>query len=200
MLKNRLLRHEERRLQGIRQRLQEYMDQNRANDPAAARLRKLLCDYTRPKLIFGDDEDNSVVRVSGTQYTGFENLTAKIIGIASGRDKGQWRHPIFHGHIGARIPRMRLEVREAVRSMRDKFKVVEWGYFVNQLRERNLLNVEDISDALHFLASIGELSYFGAVMQGKSDMVANPKRRVSVPLVRVAILFQLTFVIRIHVQ
>jgi hypothetical protein len=176
MLKNRLLKHERRRIKGIKKRLKDYVDQNRADDPAALRLRKLLCPYTRPKLIFGNDED-SVVRVSGTQYTGFDRLTSKIIDIASGRDKGQWRYPIFHGHVGARIPRMRLEVREAVTHMRSKFMVVEWGYFINQLRDRGLTSVEDISDALHFLTNIGELSYFGGVMTTK-DQVANPIKKV----------------------
>lgn len=177
MLKNRLLKHERRRIKGIKKRLKDYVDQNRADDPAALRLRKLLCPYTRPKLIFGNDED-SVVRVSGTQYTGFDRLTSKIIDIASGRDKGQWRYPIFHGHVGARIPRMRLEVREAVTHMRSKFMVVEWGYFINQLRDRGLTSVEDISDALHFLTNIGELSYFGGVMTTK-DQVANPIKKNS---------------------
>ena len=59
---------------------------------------------------------------------------------------------------------MRLEVKDAVQQMRDRFKVVEWGYFINQLRDRGLTSVEDISDALHFLTNIGELSYFGGVM------------------------------------
>jgi hypothetical protein len=171
MLKQRLLKHEERRIGGIKQRLKVYYDQNRANDQAAIRLRKLLCSYTRPKLIFG--EDDSVVRVSGTQYTGFDRLTEKIISIATGRDKGKWRYPIFHGHVGARIPRMRLEVREVVQTMRDRFKVVEWGYFINQLRDSGLTSVEDISDALHFLTNIGELSYFGGVM-ANSQQMQNP--------------------------
>lgn len=77
---------------------------------------------------------------------------------------------MFHGHVGARIPRMRLEVREAVRTMRDRFKVVEWGYFINQLRDMGLRSVEDISDALHFLTNIGELSYFGGVMMNPQGL------------------------------
>ena len=179
LLKQRLLKHEERRIQGIKERLKELYDQKRANDLAAVRLRKLLCSYTRPKLIFEDDDQQSVVRVSGTQYTGFRELTTKIISIATGRDKGKWRYPIFHGHVGARIPRMRLEVRDAVRTMRDRFKVVEWGYFINQLRDRDLTNVEDISDALFFLTNIGELSYFGGVM-GNGRETSNPEQgRVS---------------------
>ena len=164
LMKQRLLRHEEKRIRGIKERLKEYIDQNRANDPAANRLRKLLCSYTRPKLIFGDTYEDSIVRVSGTQFTGFDFLTERIINIATGRYKGQWRYPVFHGHVGARIPRMRLSVREEVRLMREKFKVVEWGHFINRLRDRGLTSIEDISDALHFLTNTGELAYFGGVM------------------------------------
>jgi GTPase SAR1 family protein len=172
IMKQRLLRHEERRIKGIKDRLQEYCDKNRANDEGALRLRKLLCSYTRPKLIFGNDEEDSVVRVSGTKYTGFATLTERIINLATGRDKGQWRYPIFRGHVGARIPRMRLEVRMAVRTLRDRFKVVEWGYFINQLRDRGLYSVEDISDALHFLTNIGELSYFGGVLPDRESSMS----------------------------
>jgi GTPase SAR1 family protein len=168
MLKERLLQHEERSINGIQKRLQEFVDQNRADDIAAKRLRNLTCPYTRPKLIFGDDDD-PVVRVSCSDYTGFDRLTEKIIGIATGSIKASRKYPIFHGHIGARIPRMRLEVREAVRRMRGKFKVVEWGYFINVLRDQGLTNVEDISEALHFLTNTGELSYFGGVMAGSQD-------------------------------
>ena len=65
---------------------------------------------------------------------------------------------------------MHLEVREVVREMRDRFKVVELGYFLSTLRERGLYSVEDISDALHFLTNIGELSYFGNVFPDKQKM------------------------------
>jgi hypothetical protein len=168
ILKQRLLKHEERRIQGISARLEELRNNSRAGDASAKRLRKLICPYTRPKLIFGDDDD-SVVRVSGTKYTGFDRLTEKIIGIATGKDLAGRPYPLFHGHIGARIPRMRLQVRDAVKEIRGRFKVVEWGYFINVLRDRGLTSVEDISDALHFLTNVGELSYFGAVMQSSKN-------------------------------
>ena len=175
VLKDRLLRHEQRRIDGIERRLEEYTTQNRADDPAAHRLRDLLHPSRRPKLIFGEDDEESVVRVSGTQYYGFDLLTEKIVNIATGRYKGRWTYPIFYGHVGTRIPRMRLQVRDAVRTMRDKFKVVEWGYFLNQLRDLGLTSVEDISDALHFLTSIGELSYFGSVMPTNNQLQENPE-------------------------
>jgi hypothetical protein len=60
--------------------------------------------------------------------------------------------------------------------MRDRFKVVEWGYFINELRKNGLTSVEDISDALHFLTNIGELSYFGGVLAGSPEQTRiNPR-------------------------
>jgi len=177
VMKNRLLTHEKRRIVGIKERLKEYVDENRANDEGALRLQQLLCPYTRPKLIFGDDDKNSVVRVSGTEFTGFDRLTERLVHIATGRERpAGWKYPIFRGHVGAQIPRMRLQVREVVREMRGHFKVVEWGYFLSTLRERGLTSVEDISDALHFLTNIGELSYFGNVFPDKPTMENRPMK------------------------
>ena len=169
ILKKRLLKHEARRIQGIKSRLKEYVEQNRASDAPALRLRKLLGSYTRPKIIFGNDGDDSVVRVSGTEYTGFAKLTEKITNIATGRDTAKFRYPIFRGHVGARIPRMRLKVLDAVRSMRDRFKVVEWGYFISQLEKQGITNVENVSDSLHFLTNVGELSYFGDILPDRAQ-------------------------------
>jgi len=173
VLKERLLEHEERRVEGLRTRLSTYIQEKRANDASALRLRNLLNSYRRPKLIFGNTEDDAVVRVSGSQYTGFAQLTERIINIATGRERAHMAFPIFRGHVGARIPRMRLEVREAVRRMRDRFKVVEWGYFISQLEESGITDVEDIGDALHFLTSIGELSYFGGGTGRQGKIMGN---------------------------
>ena len=62
---------------------------------------------------------------------------------------------------------MRLAVRDCVRSMRDRFKVVEWGFFLDELKKKGIDNPADVADALHFLANIGELSYFGDVSPPK---------------------------------
>lgn len=169
ILKERLLKHEERRIQGIEDRLKKYVEQNRANDDPALRLRKLLGSYTRPKIIFGNDGEDSVVRVSGTKYTGFAHLTEKINNIATGRDTANYRYPIFRGHVGARIPRMRLRVLDAARRMRDRFKVVEWGYFFQELQKDGIECADNVSDALHFLTNVGELSYFGDVLPDRTE-------------------------------
>mmetsp|Transcript_25462 Transcript_25462/g.29080 ORF Transcript_25462/g.29080 Transcript_25462/m.29080 type:complete len:1382 (+) Transcript_25462:90-4235(+) len=178
VMKQRLLKHEERRMAGIKDRLNRYAAENRANDEAALRLKKLTCSYTRPKLIFGGGESDSVIRVSGTDYTGFGSLTQKIVKVATGRDKAGSKYPVFRGHVGARIPRMRLKVRDVVREMRDKFKVVEWGYFINTLENRGLKNVEHIGDALHFLTNTGELSYFGTDLMERQKSSDNRVSRI----------------------
>ena len=150
-MRERLQKHEERRVKSMEQRLKEYDSKFGASSELALRLRKLLCPFNRPKIIFGS-EGESVVRVSSTKFTGFNDLAERIVNIATGRERGQWPYPIFRGHIGARIPRMRLEVRDAVRGMRDRFKVVEWNYFLSELKKRSINNAADVSDALHFLA------------------------------------------------
>ena len=162
VMRERLLKHVERRVKSMKQRLREYESKFGASSELAGRLRKLLCPFNRPKIIFGTDGE-SVVRVSSTKFSGFDNLAERIVNIATGRERGGWTYPIFRGHLGARIPRMRLEVRDAVRNMRDRFKVVEWNYFLSELQKRRIDNAADVSDALHFLANIGELSYFGEV-------------------------------------
>ena len=164
MLRDRLLAHERKRINGLKQRYEELLENNAANTEFAERIRKLICPLHSPKLIFGHNEEDCVVRVSGSRYKGFQQLNERIISIATGRNFGSFNIPLFRGHIGARIPKMRLEVRGIIQSMREKFKVVEWYYFLTVLHEFGLVDVEDIKDSLHFLTDIGEISYFGSIM------------------------------------
>lgn len=161
IMQDRLLRHEEKRVKGIRDRLKELNEKYRGNDLAANQLRHILCPSNRPKLVFGLN-DESVVKVSCTEYYGFGSLTRRIIDIATGRNKFESDHGLFCGHVGARIPRMRLDVRETVRTMRKRFLVIEWGYFIEVLGEKGQTSRDDIIDALLFLSSTGELSFFGS--------------------------------------
>jgi hypothetical protein len=165
VMKKRLLQHEARRREGLDTRLAHIYKNKQANTETASRLRKLLCPMARPKLIFGIDKHDSVLRVSSTQYTGFCALRSKIVNISTGRDLGGTKYPMFRGHVGAIIPQMRLEVRDVVRRKRKDLRVTEWEYFLSILRENMreevICNHDDVSDALEFLSNIGELSYFG---------------------------------------
>ncbi len=171
IMKERLRSHEERRVKSMQQRLKECDSKLGVDSEQSLRLRRLLSSYNRPKIIFGDGPD-SVVRVSSTHYTGFSTLASRIINIATGQERGGWKYPIFHGHVGVRIPRMRLEVRDVVRSMRDRFKVVEWNFFLAELEKKGIGadQAADVSDALLFLQNIGELSYFGEVATDEKNV------------------------------
>ncbi|EJK49810.1 hypothetical protein THAOC_31278 [Thalassiosira oceanica] len=202
LMRERLLKHEQHRVKNMEQRLKEYDAKFGASSELAVRLRKLLCSFNRPKIIFGTDGPD-VVRVSSTNFTGFDDLAERIVGISTGRERAGkpgsapyatsrnricptyrlilatgWNYPIFRGHLGARIPRMRLAVRDCVRSMRDRFKVVEWGFFLDELKKKDIDNAADVADALHFLANIGELSYFGDVSPPKHQESRSPASNV----------------------
>ena len=163
IMKDRLLKTEASRIKEMKQRLEKFQSSEVGDGNEALLIQKLMCSFNRPKLIFGIDEVQDVIRVSSTEFTGFDRLAACIVNIATGRERGNSQYPIFSGHIGARIPRMRLVVRDAARSMREQFKVVESGYFLAELEKRGaaIMNPDDVSDALHFLTDIGELSFFG---------------------------------------
>jgi hypothetical protein len=167
-MKRRLEKHEERRKNGIKERLENLRNTGRANTEVARRLMTLLADAARPKFIFGgDDELDCVIRVSSTKYRGFCELRRKIVNIACGRELGEHRY-LFGGHIGVPIPRLRLEVRNVVRQKRGKDYVVEWQNFLSFLRqilnEKEEVRDDDVSDALQFLSTVGELSYFGRAL------------------------------------
>lgn len=174
IMKERLLKHEKRRIEGMKQRLAKF-ESEAGPVPEVAIIQKLLCPLNRPKLLFGIDGED-VVRVSAKDFTGFEKLASAIVNVATGRERGGCSYPPFRGHIGARIPRMRLQVRDVVRNMRERFKVVETGYFLSELEKRGVTNSDDVSDALHFLSNIGELSYFGEVIKSGRNSNTNEKR------------------------
>ena len=82
----------------------------------------------RPKLIFGDRNDTDcVMRVSGKDYRGIDNLRAKIINLATGSEiPPNTTYPLFRGHLGSPIPEIRLRIREIVRETRENFHVISY--------------------------------------------------------------------------
>lgn len=122
------------------------------------------------------DLNNIPFQVSCEEFTGFGRLAKGIVNVATGREQGGYLYPVFQGHIGARIPRMRLEVRDLVRRLRGSFKVVETNYFLSELEKTGVYNLENVSEALHFLTSIGECSYFGEVVKSGGEKKAQHQR------------------------
>lgn len=168
VMKERILWNEEKRIKGLKDRRKEFKENKSEDTEAARRIRAQLSD--RPKVLFGKGE-NDVVRVSGKNNQGFDQLTEKIVNIATGRELfKQSQYPIFRGHIGARIPRMRFLVRDVVQEMRSHFKVVAGSHFMDKLIEKGVESVPDVIDALYFLADVGEISYFGDICKRESSV------------------------------
>jgi len=162
VMKERVLQFEERRIKGLEARQKELIENKSAHSNIAHRIEERLS--SRPKILFGESDDG-VVRVSGKDNTGFNELAEKVVNIATGREKFEMcQNPIFQGHVGARIPRMRYLIQKVVQEMRGPFKVVVGSHLMDKLNERGIVCVEDdVIDALYFLADIGEISYFGDI-------------------------------------
>ena len=101
-----------------------------------------------PKLIFGSE---SILRVDFDH--GVEELQATIVAIATDQTER-----VFD-HVGSPVSPATVEVLEIVRRMKRDHKVILLDHL---LAEMNVIcSVEDVMYSLHFLASIGELLYFG---------------------------------------
>lgn len=166
-LKERLLLHERKRIEGLHKRLEVLKSQKRADTEEAARLRRLLSPFSRPKLLFGDDDD-ICPRVSSEYSRGFASLGARIVDVATGRrfaDKSM-KHPLFRGHVGSPIPPIRLKIREFVHKKKaEKNLLLEMTYFLSMLEDYLGYKPDhlQVGDALKFLNRTGEVAFFGEI-------------------------------------
>jgi len=169
VMKGRILHNEKRRIEGLKKRQDELNENNSARAPAACRIRDQISE--RPKILFGDGE-NDIVRVNGKDNEEIDQLAEKIVSITTGRELFQELKKPIHGHIGARIPRMRFLVRNVVKKMRGEYKVIAGSYLMDKLREKDIGRVADVIDALHFLANIGEISYLEDICRKEKTKTA----------------------------
>lgn len=110
-----------------------------------------------PKLIFGSE---SILRVDFEH--GVEELQATIVAIATDQTER-----VFD-HVGAPVRPETVEVFEIVRRMRQEHKVILLDHLLAEMSI--ICSVEDVMASLHYLASIGELLYFGT--ENKDDMLS----------------------------
>eukprot|EP00555_Chaetoceros_dichaeta_P012218 CAMPEP_0198264196 /NCGR_PEP_ID=MMETSP1447-20131203/14938_1 /TAXON_ID=420782 /ORGANISM="Chaetoceros dichaeta, Strain CCMP1751" /LENGTH=1385 /DNA_ID=CAMNT_0043953057 /DNA_START=109 /DNA_END=4263 /DNA_ORIENTATION=+ len=171
VMEERVLQFEERRIRGLEARQKELIENKAAHSNIAHRIEERLSN--RPKILFGGADDG-VVRVSGKDNTGFNELAEKVVNIATGREKFEnCQNPIFQGHVGARIPRIRYSIQKIVQEMRGPFKVIVGSHLMDKLDERGIKCIEDdVIDALYFLADIGEISYFGDICNKKGNCLS----------------------------
>jgi len=105
-----------------------------------------------PKVLSGAE---TVLCVSLESHMGMELLEETIVAIAT-----DVNHSVFD-HVGTAVPRGTLPVLETSRRLKQEHKLVLVDHLMAELPGEMKLSGNDVVEALHFLASIGELMYFG---------------------------------------
>jgi len=162
-MKDQVLRHEENSLKILRLRHIQMQQLKEANVVEAWRVKRLLEPLARPKFAFeccfGTSSPTLVV--SSLHYEGFETLRTHIVGVATGRIRDKDGLPYFRGHVGALLPPLGMQIQQFIEGERKKRTVARFDNFVSSLN--NILNSYDeseVKDTLHFLSSVGEVSFF----------------------------------------
>jgi S1-C subfamily serine protease len=135
---------------------------NMAPDEAKRRcdvMTSMMMDYTEhqlpkptPKVLTGAD---TMICVSLETNMGMDLLEETILAIAT--DAG---HSVFD-HVGTPVPVGTIQVLETARRLKEDHKLVLVDHLMGELGD--ILTVEDVMEALHFLSSIGELLYFEGI-------------------------------------
>jgi hypothetical protein len=122
-------------------------------------MQVLLMDYTQrllpddlvpPKVLMGAE---TMICVSLDTNMGMDLLQETILAIATDSS-----HSVFD-HVGTPVPPGTIHVLETTRRLKQDHKLVLVDHLMAELTD--VLTVEDVMDALHFLSSVGELLYFG---------------------------------------
>jgi hypothetical protein len=122
--------------------------------------KKLTGDLVPPKILSGAE---TVICVSLDTNMGMDLLEQTILAIAT--DKS---HSVFD-HVGTPVPTGTAHVLETTRRLKQDHKLVLVDHLMADLSDDVNLSVGDVMEALHFLASIGEVLYFG----GTDDMLSH---------------------------
>eukprot|EP00535_Pseudo-nitzschia_heimii_P002724 CAMPEP_0197182382 /NCGR_PEP_ID=MMETSP1423-20130617/6350_1 /TAXON_ID=476441 /ORGANISM="Pseudo-nitzschia heimii, Strain UNC1101" /LENGTH=1613 /DNA_ID=CAMNT_0042632795 /DNA_START=137 /DNA_END=4978 /DNA_ORIENTATION=- len=113
---------------------------------------KKTSNDARPKILRGTE---NVVCVSLDDNTGMQELEQMILEIADSS------HNVF-GHVGSRVPPGTVEIIKICEQLRKEEKyLVPVEHLIAKLPERPEFSTEAVMGVLCFLASIGEVVYFG---------------------------------------
>jgi len=107
-------------------------------------------DHSAPKLLIGMDH---IMCVRLALNEGIHELQELLIGIAT-------MATVFD-HVGTPVSNNIVKVLETVRRLKQDHKLVRVDHLLAELG-KHTLSYDDVTGALHFLSSIGEIMYFGA--------------------------------------
>jgi hypothetical protein len=127
-------------------------------------MQALIMDHTErkfpeglvpPKVLSGGE---TVICVSLSTNMGLDYLEELILDIATDAS-----HSVFD-HVGTAVPHGTVEVLETVRRLKDNSnKLVLVDHLMAELPSGINLSADAVMQSLHFLASIGEVLYYGGV-------------------------------------
>ena len=121
--------------------------------------RKLAGDLPTPKVLSGVD---TVICVNLETNMGMEQLEETVLAIATDAS-----HSVFD-HVGTPVPKGTVAILETIRRLKQNHKLVLVDHIMG---ENDKLGVEEVMEALHFLAGIGEVLYFGGMDEVLSQYV-----------------------------
>lgn len=152
IMKERLLHNEDQRIQKMIRQLSEDTSFVSFQQERRDEFLRSFC-VQQPKLIFSDI-DQEVVHTN----SGLQKLQERIVHIATGRDLCGSKHGLLSNHIGTQISPICARMKDIVKELRrEKQYFMDWNSFYGHLKARGLYDINDINDALHFLASVGEI-------------------------------------------
>jgi hypothetical protein len=115
-----------------------------------------------PQLVF--NSQGNITRVPSKKEGGMAELKESLLGVTNGRDGTP---TVFHSHLQSKLGAVLSSVQQSVSKFKEKgCKVVRLEHILVKVME-TAPHVENFSqslvvDALIFLSSIGEVTYFGA--------------------------------------
>lgn len=99
------------------------------------------------------DDSRNILCVNETQKYGIKQIQDTMIAIAKDSSRSVFEH------VGTPVPPATVEVLEYIRSVKRDHKLIRLDHILGLLGES--IPVEQVVHALHFLASVGEILYFG---------------------------------------
>ena len=114
-------------------------------------VEKLPSNFVRPKILCGPE---TVVCVSLHNNMGLDDLERMILEIADASNN------VFH-HVGKSVSPRTLEIMKVCRDLKKTSKMISVNHLIAKLPQRPEYTEAAVKKDLYFLATIGEVLYFG---------------------------------------
>ncbi|GMH93229.1 hypothetical protein TrVE_jg9584 [Triparma verrucosa] len=167
------LKHiEAKRVKHLNDKLEQYRRDGELTRAKGKYLQKLK--HSRPRIIFNDDPEDPVIRVSNKvdrniqdwgpdRNSGFATLQKRMVELTEMEVNGRKLFP----SVGSTIPSKWATIKKLVETQREERPYIEFSHFRSLLQkelgdeESATFTPKDLVDALQFFSDVGILIYFG---------------------------------------